>query len=321
MNRLRLPPENSSAAAARRFVVDELREESANVQEVAALLASELVTNAILHANTVLDIAVGRSPVRVEVSDLSVSMPLLRWFGLEASTGRGLQLIARLASTWGIDERPDGKTVWFELATLRPQEFDATAVTPAMTARSRSGTITTERSPLGVPSPFDLMRFVILGLPLRAALRTSEHYDGLFREFRLIADRERQAHSTVPEGLVELIDDLGTRFSGFTDRQEQEIAAARAEGRDSIDLEYFLPADAVGELARLDGLLDEADAYCEAGQNVLTLPPDEEVLGVRKWILDEFVRQASGGNAVAWVASGWYRPPRAVVPTDQERTT
>lgn len=268
--------------------------------------------------------SVGHSPVRVEVSDLSVGVPLLRWFGLEASTGRGLQLVARLASSWGIDERADGKTVWFELDAAVPPIEEGGPRHPLSTpARhpARHRATTSDGSPLVGRASFDLARFAILGLPLAAALRTSEHYDGLFREFRLIADREREGHRTVPERLVGLIDDLGTRFAGFTDRQEQEIAVARSEGRGRIDLEYLLPADAVGELARLDGLLDEADAYCEAGLNVLTLPPDEEVLGVRKWILDEFVRQAAGAAPVAWVASRWYRAPRAVVPTDRERAT
>lgn len=316
MNRLRLPPDNSSAAVARRFVADELREEPPRWREVATLLTSELVTNAILHANTIIDVAVGRSPVRVEVSDQSVSMPLPRLFGLEASTGRGLQLVARLASSWGIDERRDGKTVWFELSELPSEPSELPPSAPRAVRRRAGG----PPAPAGLGrGPFTLSRFAIVGLPLAAALRTSEHYEGLFREFRLIADREREGSHTVPERLVGLIDDLGTRFSGFTERQEQQIAEARAAGRHHIDLEYLLPVDAVVELSRLNALLDEADAYCEAGLSVLTLAPDEEVVGLRKWILDEFVRQAAGAAPITWEVSRWYRGPRSVVPTDEER--
>ena len=57
------------------------------------LLVSELVTNGVLHARTVVDvrIAVGRATVRVEVADHNPSLPVMRSPGLDASSGRGLR--------------------------------------------------------------------------------------------------------------------------------------------------------------------------------------------------------------------------------------
>jgi anti-sigma regulatory factor (Ser/Thr protein kinase) len=309
LNQLRLPPESPSAAAARRFVVAELAAEPPDVRDAAALLASELVTNAVLHANTDFEVSVTRSPrtLRVEVSDESDRPPVLRNYGLEAATGRGLRLVDRLASSWGVERRGFGKSVWFELeAGTDPQGRSEPGL--ATSLHSASQLIDPES---GEYSAQELVPFAVLGLPLVVLSRTSEHYDGLFREFRLIADREKErATSSVPVRLIQLIDDLGSRFSGFTGTQEEQLRQATAEGRETVDLEYRLPADAVPELSRLDGLLDEADAYCAAGRDLLTLSPTGEAVAFRKWMLDEFVRQGSGAAPIAWEDSVWSRRAR-----------
>jgi hypothetical protein len=42
-------------------------------------------------------------------------MPAPRTPAEEDTSGRGLGLVAALATAWGVDERPGGKSVWFEL--------------------------------------------------------------------------------------------------------------------------------------------------------------------------------------------------------------
>jgi hypothetical protein len=81
-------------------------------------LVTELVTNAILHARTVVQVCLERRDeiVRVEVRDGSPIRPALRDHGLHATTGRGLALVSRLAATWGVDVGSDGKVVWAHLA-------------------------------------------------------------------------------------------------------------------------------------------------------------------------------------------------------------
>jgi anti-sigma regulatory factor (Ser/Thr protein kinase) len=112
---IELPPEPRSARSARRFLEDVVGD--AQLLEIAALLVSELVTNAILHARTNIQVTVDQADgvLRVEVSDESPAMPSRRDYGDEATTGRGLGLVSALASDWGTTVNGHGKVIWFEL--------------------------------------------------------------------------------------------------------------------------------------------------------------------------------------------------------------
>lgn len=117
---LELDPEPLSAPSARRFLRSALREWGLDeIEDVATLLATELVTNAVLHARTPVRVLVRRRDrvLRVEVSDSSPAVPAPRRYSAESGTGRGLVLVAELANRWGTEHRPEaaGKTVWFEL--------------------------------------------------------------------------------------------------------------------------------------------------------------------------------------------------------------
>jgi anti-sigma regulatory factor (Ser/Thr protein kinase) len=80
------------------------------------VLVDELVTNAVLHARTSLDVVARLDDhhIRVEVSDDDPRMPRLRKYGPTSSTGRGLHLVEALATLWGAEPFAGGKVVWFE---------------------------------------------------------------------------------------------------------------------------------------------------------------------------------------------------------------
>jgi anti-sigma regulatory factor (Ser/Thr protein kinase) len=92
--------------------------------EAAALLVSELVTNAVTHAGSEVHVVIGRGAayavLRVEVGDFSTAPPTLGGFDLEAMSGRGLALVEALADRWGVETHGSGKRVWFELADTGP---------------------------------------------------------------------------------------------------------------------------------------------------------------------------------------------------------
>ncbi|GGO97496.1 ATP-binding protein [Wenjunlia tyrosinilytica] len=93
----------------------------------AKLLLSELLTNAVNHAHTspgrqiqtVFEVTEQR--LRVEVSDASKTIPVLRHALDQDEQGRGLVLVATMATRWGVLPRKVngdyavGKTVWFEI--------------------------------------------------------------------------------------------------------------------------------------------------------------------------------------------------------------
>ncbi|MDQ0584204.1 ATP-binding protein [Streptomyces rishiriensis] len=86
--------------------------------ETAELLASELVTNALVHTDddAVLTATVSPSGLRVEVRDSAARRPRPRVPSAdEATHGRGLVLVESLADTWGVRAQGGGKVVWFEL--------------------------------------------------------------------------------------------------------------------------------------------------------------------------------------------------------------
>jgi anti-sigma regulatory factor (Ser/Thr protein kinase) len=114
-----LPPEPTSARACRRFITTTLDEWGADaVADDAALLSSELVTNAVLHARTEIrvEILLDEGVLRVEVHDLDPRLPSVRSYSVMSGTGRGLSLVEHTAESWSAEALPDGgKKVWFEL--------------------------------------------------------------------------------------------------------------------------------------------------------------------------------------------------------------
>ncbi|MFI0778510.1 SpoIIE family protein phosphatase [Streptomyces sp. NPDC021212] len=109
----------------------------ARVTEDAALLVSELVTNAVLHAGTRVEVTcrlragngaedsgdteaepVDRPGIVIEVADLHPASVVLGGPDTQRhGRGRGLQLIGAIAESWGVTYHRSRKSVWFRLDT------------------------------------------------------------------------------------------------------------------------------------------------------------------------------------------------------------
>ncbi|MFE5814536.1 ATP-binding protein [Streptomyces sp. NPDC056479] len=86
--------------------------------DIAELLTSELVTNALVHTDrdAVFTATVGPDGLRVEVRDFVARLPRPRVPNADDGTnGRGLILVQSLADAWGVRTHGVGKAVWFEL--------------------------------------------------------------------------------------------------------------------------------------------------------------------------------------------------------------
>lgn len=109
-----------SARLARRFVESTLASwDVPYLIDTASLLMSELVTNAVLHADSGIELRLAREQdvIRFEVEDHGSGKPLRRHAAPDETSGRGLALVDSLSAAWGVEAVRAGKAVWFELPT------------------------------------------------------------------------------------------------------------------------------------------------------------------------------------------------------------
>ncbi|MEV6314371.1 ATP-binding protein [Streptomyces sp. NPDC051776] len=124
----------AAVAEVRESLRELLRQQSWGKEEradIAELLISELVTNALIHTGREAEVTatlVGQEPggavpapqdedrLRVEVRDFADRRPVVRRPDGEGTGGRGMMLVQALADAWGVRPVGAGKVVWFELA-------------------------------------------------------------------------------------------------------------------------------------------------------------------------------------------------------------
>ena len=130
-------PEPAAVAAARRFVRETLQSwlgahqapEDRSLVDDAVLLTSELVTNAVVHAGTPVQVTCKLADGGLEVM-VRDSLPASMVPGpakdgdlpAERTSGRGLLLPSALASTWGVTYGQAAKAVWFRMGLAGPRE-------------------------------------------------------------------------------------------------------------------------------------------------------------------------------------------------------
>jgi hypothetical protein len=118
------PPEPVSVSHARRFLHETVDIWSLQaVGDDAAVVLSELATNAVIHARTDFTVRLspsGQQALRLSVTDGSAEMPR-RVTDRHATSGRGLELIDALSADWGATRNGvEGKAVW---AVLSPHHL------------------------------------------------------------------------------------------------------------------------------------------------------------------------------------------------------
>lgn len=296
MSALTLEPEPRSVRIARSWVVEELtglgRED---LVESAALGISELVTNALLHAEPPIQVRLGGTSdhPRVEVHDQSASPPDLDDDALDEDDehlmrtfGRGLGLVALYSSRWGADVSGDGKVVWFEPAEEPDLDTEADVFVLDDAVEEK----------LATSGSTQLVPVRLLGMPVAAFARFRGWYAEVRRELRLLALAHPDSYPLAAE-LAALTLQVETERAQA--RGIEHLDAAIAEGRDQVDLDYLVPQTAPVTMRRLSDALDRVDRFCRE-HLLLTLPEDPETIAMRRWYFGEFSRQAEGHAPTPW---------------------
>jgi PAS domain S-box-containing protein len=291
----RLPPRPSSVGQARRLVRRALvragREELADTAE---LLVSELVTNALVHAGTPIDVAltVHDRGLRAEISDGSPHAPARRSYGPTAGTGRGMLLLEQMVRDWGVDLRERGKTVWFHLMAEDHLAAEHTLSDPVET--HVEGTR---------PVASDTVHVELRRVPLLLLAAWRQHAEALLREHLLASlDAEGtedpiEVHAAASDAISLLAEhvpdpDLGEDPAALlVAALEPQVSAPRVV--------VPVPRRSVRSFAVLDRTLRSAMALAERGL-LLTTPTQPEVQGLREWVCAEVARQAEGQSATPW---------------------
>jgi anti-sigma regulatory factor (Ser/Thr protein kinase) len=288
-----------SVQDARRWAVEVcLQVGRPDLTETAELGISELVTNAILHAEPPIRVRLRgtRDHPRIEVFDGSLRAPapyppMTDDDELLSTIGRGLGIVAMCSDAWGAVIQPEGKFVWFEPATeVSDEDLDLQGDIYDSSAEDRISSDSELRG--GVTVNF-------ARLPVNLYVDFRRHYRELRRELRLLA----LAHETdypVAKNLSELFrrfdDEL--RASRGTDELDRAIKAG--EGR--ADITLVVPGSSPTTSAQMIELLELADAFCR-DERLLSLATTPQQLDFQRWYLGEFVRQAAGKAPRPWAGS------------------
>lgn len=294
---LALPADPAAVRLARSWVGDVLTEVGRpELAPGAKQAVSELVTNAILHADPPLAVRVRgtHDHPRVEVSDGSPRALRPARFPEDGDAintfGRGLSLVAVNSVLWGWEHNTDGtgKTVWFEPAAEMHDDVDLEAVRAESATFARPAT-----------EPVSLEAFVpihLRNMPARLFGELRRYHFELRRELRLLAFSDPDQYP------------LALRVSEVFARGDAERAAtwgidaldnAIVGGVESVDLHYRVPESAPATMTELLDLFGQVREHF-ADEQLLALTPSAVLVELQEWYFTEFGRQARGEEPLPW---------------------
>jgi anti-sigma regulatory factor (Ser/Thr protein kinase) len=303
VDRLELRSDPSAAGRARAWLKAQLSDWSPAGVEAVQLLVSELVTNAVLHTDDPVEVTATRSGSRVtvEVADRNPSQPVVKSYGQDAATGRGLRLVEALADAWGVRGDETRKAVWFRIvdgARKRTTTLAAGDVgVHGLEEWSGPSAAPAPSPPGSVGGPE--VEVCLIGLPVATYFAVQEHHDALMREFALLVQTGLDDDPPVPARLMELASTLGAQFGSGNDQRRAQVEAARRAGHANVDVAMMFPVAAEESVLRTAAELDEVDDYCRRGQ-LLTRPSTPAIHRFRQWYTEEIIHQLQGRPPSPW---------------------
>lgn len=246
------------------------------------LAVSELVTNAVLHGRDPIQVAVVVTGdcVRAEVRDGSPVSPSFSMLDPTAVTGRGLMLISAASDRWGVEPRPDGKSVWFELhrgGACDELEADVDALLAAW------------GDDLLEDPAHEQVRIVLTDLDTDLVARSEAHVEGLLRELCLLTGQDAPAgHVRVARNALAAAAAMDPVRSDL----RHQVAIAVSAGQPRVDVSLTLQRDDAEQVRDFVHAVDEADRLSRAGR-LLTAPAPAELSHARRSYLRRLLSQLS----------------------------
>jgi len=272
-------PMAQSAREARRFLAESLPGVDSDTLYTAQLLVSELVTNAVLHASTEIELRAWATRGRVHVrvfDEAPTRLPIPHDPSVEAGTGRGLHLVEQLSAACGVDISPGGKTMWFE---LWPNQTDLKPGASWKVPR---------------PAPGDGVPVVLADVPVGLSRAAQRHRASLLREARLILISGRSITGVDASDIRDV--------AGLNDMLDAalSLATSREPAASKLNLEVDMPRDCAPVALRLSEVIDVLNSAALSGL-LLTRPSLPEVRRLRRWMLQQIAAQLDGGGPSPWV--------------------
>jgi serine phosphatase RsbU (regulator of sigma subunit) len=278
---------------ARAFTIASTTGAPESLVEDAALLVTELVTNALLHGVPPVTLRVSWQDdwFRAEVEDAGRAIPIQVRQSDDAMTGRGLTLVGSLSSAWGVEPSASGKIVWAELRGAAaadhpdPPELDFDELLAAWRDEP----------------PLEPRYTVRLGsVPTELLLAAKSHIDNVVRELTLAGAEAASTAVGLPAPMAALVRTVTTDFADARMEIKRQALEAAARGEAMTELVLTLPLEAASAGERYLAALDEADRYARAAR-LLTLAPPRAHQVFRRWYVRSLVGQlralACGGAA------------------------
>jgi anti-sigma regulatory factor (Ser/Thr protein kinase) len=289
---LTLGREPRAVPKARRFVRSSLTGEPPAAIHDVEMVVTELVTNAALHGEPPVSVRLilMESTIRVEVEDAGPGLPVVGRPNRDTMTGRGLALVAGVASAWGVEPgRSRGKVVWADLAG------DGAAHQEAMA----SGTVAPEALVNSVRTwPGEPTYTVRLGpIPTDLLLAAKAHVDNVVRELTLVRGGGVVGGALAPVA-ASLVSTVTEGFAEARDQLKRLALAAAERGDPETEVELRLPASYAEAGERYLVALDQVDRHARAAK-LLTIAPPLSHRILRRWYVQaigEQLRALSSGR-------------------------
>ncbi|GAA2722348.1 PAS domain S-box protein [Cellulomonas aerilata] len=303
---LRLPPEPSSARRARELLREVLGlADRLDCLAAAELACTELVTNGFLHAHTDVEVTVEvHDHVRVAVRDFNPAPPQQRHYDVQATTGRGLALVAMVSDAHGIsDVSADGKTMWFTVGgapTTDPEDGEDAGASgwdvqgwPSAVARGPGVRTVTLRQ-----------------VPPLLWLTAQEREDALLRELAFYRTQHEVTVDTAAADRARSIISAAVTATIERARRTGKVRSTLPSGHPSslppvpepFDCDIQVGPTTGSDAAALQDALDVAEALASAGA-LLARPGLPEVIALRDWACEQIVAQLAGVQAAPWTGA------------------